>query len=354
MQSNLLKLLTFIVLVTCLYFVLKGALPDNQKPAQTSEKAPQQIQINSKEKKALLHHTADSKSLLDYVDTCLEKTADSHSQLPQNVNLDTLKVEGSFFDVMSEPVLQGEGKLTKLMAFYRNQPADELVALEIIRLCAATPSLTACDSALFSNLTFSSSDALPWIYLASFHAARGNREKVLKAMDRAIQSDFYGNGFAERVSRLSDIIHQNTPESLYTAVVAALGIEASNSVFPTEIFSFCKASSSDLYTATLCHQLGQDMALRGRTLALAGAGQSLARMMQEVSEFHFPTHDNESSDAYESGDMQTIWPLMQYNDRLLLNWLTDLNAFGEKKAAREAIDSVRARMISDDFTHCAE
>ncbi|WP_414828555.1 hypothetical protein [Alteromonas sp. H39] len=216
------------------------------------------------------------------------------------------------------------------------------------------PALEQCDSALLGSLTVSSSDAQPWIYLASFHAARGDREKVLQAMKSAIQSDFYGNGYAERVSRLSDIINQNTSWGLYSAVVAAIGIEASNSVFPQDVFSFCRKASSDLYTATLCYQLGEDMALRGKTLALSGVGQSLTTMMRNVSEFHLPNDSVVNITPDESADMLTIAPLMKYHDRLLLNWLDDLKALGEKQAAGRAIETVRTLAKSGDYSHCAD
>lgn len=351
MPSHFIKLLLFAALLVCLHFTLALLPPESTDAALTP--MPQQEQQRIKQA-AILHHNLVSSSLADYVDACIINDEKPLAEHPEDYSMEGLREENRFFDVMSESTGQAERKLKKLVSYYRKHSEEKLVALEIIRVCTATPELAQCHPALLNTLTLPTSDAEPWIYLASFHAARGNRERVIEAMSKAIQSDFYGNGYAERVSRLSDIISQNTPEGLYNAVVAAIGIEASNSVFPKDVFLFCKEASSDLYIATLCHQLGQDMVLRGKTLAFSSAGQSLINMMREGSEFHFPANTTASSDAYDAGDMQTIWPVMQYNDRLLLNWLTDLQVLGEKKAAREAIESVRALAMSDDFTHCAE
>lgn len=350
-----LKALFIVTLLAGLYLIATKTNSDGAKDSLTSNTQAQHV-ADSDASQVRMQQASTSSILSDYVDTCLRRSEEAREgtepQLFFYDNIDDLKEHSAFFDAMSEPMTQGEIKLAKLIAYHRTQPAP-LVALEVVRVCAATPELEKCHPALFDTLHLLPSDALPWIYLANYFAARGNTEKVRYAMTRALQADFYGNDYAERMVELSEQLNQHTSSGLYSAVIAVIGIEASNLVFPSELFSFCKQASSELHTASLCHQLGQDMASRSKTTRLSVAGTSLIKMMREVSDFHFPNQEKANNASYDEGDMLLIWPLMQYNERLLLNWLSDLQALGESQAAYRAIETVNTLAQSKDYTHCA-
>ncbi|WP_218312995.1 hypothetical protein [Alteromonas antoniana] len=355
MFSSPFKALIIVALLAWLYLLVTTPRPGDAANTLVSNAPPHPV-AHSDTTQLRMQQASTSPTLGHYVDTCLHHSAQASDAIdPAPVfyeKIDELKKHSEFFDAMSESMMQGENKLDKLIALHSAQP-DALVALEVVRVCAATPALAKCHSALFDTLHLSPSDAQSWIYLANYFAARGNAEKVQYAINRALQADFYGNGYAERIIRLSEQINQHTSSGLYIATVAALGMEAGNQVFPAELFPFCSQASSELLTASLCHKLGQDMASRSKTTGLRLTGKRLTAMMRDVSDFHFPGDEKVIDASFDEGKMLAIWPLMQYNERLLVNWLSDLQALGEPQAAARAIATVNALAQTKDYTHCA-
>lgn len=355
MLSSLLKALVFVVLLMCFYLLITAPPPDDAADTPTSNAQTHRV-ADLDASQLLMQQASTSSTMSHYVDTCIPHNEETRDAVePAQVfyeKIDELKKQSKFFGAMSESMAQGENKLDKLIALHRAQP-DALVALEVVRVCAARPTLAQCHSALFDTLHLSPSDAQPWIYLANYFAARGNSEKVQYAMNRALEADFYGNGYAERIIRLSEQINQHTSSGLYVAIIVALGVEAGNQVFPAELFSFCSQASSELLTASLCHKLGQDMAFRSKTTGLRVTGKGLTAMMRDVSDFHFPDDEKAINASFDEGNMSAKWPLVQYNERLLVNWLSDLQALGESQAAARAIATVNALAQTKDYTHCA-
>lgn len=298
-------------------------------------------------------------ALDDYIEKCKEIAKETGEVSDDEINEVIQKTDKSdYFKALNDSSINIEDRLSILIELYLNQ-GDDLAALDVSRICATHDAPANCNSEFIDKFALKSdSNAEKWLNIANYYAKNGDKERVLTNIKKVLEANYYGNMYVDTVIRISEEIDTKTDVGLYNSLLIGIGVQASNSASYGPIFEFCKGSANDIYTSSLCFQLGQDF-LRGKTKMLYMYGLGLMRMMVEVSEFESEQHinpmDYQSLESFnDENNFGKVSELMKYNDNLILSWLGYLKEYGEMRASIESVKEAMELVESHDYTHCSK
>jgi hypothetical protein len=301
--------------------------------------------------------------LEDYVKKCVGDREDENiksSKEIQDTELLRGTLQNKFLDAFSTPLEDGHNKVNALIKYAQSFPEDELIRTEIVRVCTQKPTLTECSQKLFNEIAiYSSSDGEIWSYMANFYAGNNDDENTLKALNRALESNYYGNSFGESISRVVFELSGENSGSLHASLIEALKLEAINTPSYDGIIKFCEENVGDVYMSSICFRFGQDLVSRGTNHSFFFIGMGLMRMMVDMGPFE--TSQIRIPEQYETYlkmnndyKFHQAIRVMEFNDDLLLSWISNLEKSGELKASIIIVNDVVKLAETRNFKYCKE
>ncbi|MEP1554363.1 MAG: hypothetical protein ABJJ44_18845 [Paraglaciecola sp.] len=363
----MIRFFSLIVLTTLFllaFYILNRSDVEDVKVA-TLEVKEKVTLIDNNEKETSIEPAlkANINVLDDYVNKCvgdIENESIEASTEVQDTELLRGTLQNKFLDAFSTPLEDGNNRINALIQYGHSFPEDELIKTEIAIVCSKKPNLKECSQELFNDIALdSSSDGEIWSYIANFHAGNNDDENTLKALNRALESNYYGNSFGESISRVVFELSGENSGSLHASLTEALKLEATNAPSYHGVIKFCEENIDDVYISSICFRFGQDLVSRGKNHSLFFTGMGLMRMMVDIGPFEtsqiripeqYQTHLKMNSD-YKFHQASRV---MKFNDDLLLSWIHNLEKSGELKASIIIVNEVIKLAETRNFKYCKE
>lgn len=332
----------------------------------TSEVKEKTIFIdNSREFVSIEPALGDNTSVLeDYVNKCVgdikNENIEASSEEIQGTELLSGVIQNKFINAFSTSIEDGKNKINALIKYAQSFPEDELIRTAIVIVCSQKPKLQECSQELFNDIALdSSSDGEKWSYMANFYAGNNDDENTLNALNRALESNYYGNSFAESISRVVFELSTENSSSLHASLIEALKLAAINAPSYDGIIKFCKENVGDVYMSSICFRFGQDLVSRGTNHSFFIIGMGLMRMMVdmgpfETSQIRIPAEYETYLKMNNDYKFHQASKVMEFNDDLMLSWISNLEKSGELKASIIIVNDVVKLAETRNFKYCKE
>ncbi|WJG08386.1 hypothetical protein [Aliiglaciecola sp. LCG003] len=308
-----------------------------------------------------LEDSATESKLDEYIASCEKNIDDYGSDDHDRLNAYLMSLANSnskedhFNFAFFSPIDNEQQRLKLLLSYDQQYPNEPEVMFEIVRLCTTNEKSMACTGKLIQRATMSeSSNGEMWLNSASYFAKHNHNRQTMDSIAKLISSNYFGNGWADDISRFLNLMRKLEGEYNSNHFVAALGKAATKQTQFHWIFNWCKSNISDIEIADSCFELGRNLAHRSKTLESQSIGLNLQNMVVDLR----GESGYDLSYREQASQIQTSYNpifvkranLIGADERLLQNWLNDLKNFGEVTAAKNVVKQVLNR--SENSIEC--
>jgi len=239
------------------------------------------------------------------------------------------------------PLVKEESRLDLLLKYNEKFPNNSLVLMEAVSSCTNISNSKCSESFIDEALVSDKENGAMWLLSILFFASQGNDEQVINSIDGLVKTSFYNEKYGERVELYVQALAGSNTTNYHTNVISGLGTEAAREIGYSHILDWCKEGVDQSIRADACLRLGRNLEKRGKTSISQLIGVALQRFV------HKAENNKESYQALESEKLSNPMmsksffkasSLLYHNEKLLRNWLNNIDSIGEAESAKLLIE----------------
>jgi hypothetical protein len=255
-----------------------------------------------------------------------------------------------------------QARIERLNDYHQQYPQDALALLDLVGICAlsAHKDNPICTKALIEKTTtLEKNNGAAWFGLANLHASKNDRTATINAIEQVIDSPLFDEYFYQGLERFMQVIAGSTVTDFTSKAMVALGYQAAKPMYIGAITNFCGDEIKNAGEAKqLCFALAEDIAKRSKTLLNQTIGLSLQKTYHQTKqELEKATALQSQIDNHYKKLQQPQYSqasLIALLDRgLFLNWINNLNQFGEVASSTWLINEARLLSENQSINPCA-
>ena len=252
---------------------------------------------------------------------------------------------------------KGMSRLDLLLNYHTQFQSNPLVSLNLINLCKHT-SDKRCTVDIVNNLISSdSNNGAIWLSIASFYAANSDDEGVISAINSLEKTTLFNERYGESILRYAQALEDSISNNFYSNVIAGVGNAAAQSPNNSPVLQWCKQGVQEPEKADACLTLGKQLETRGKTISSNVIGlvlQDTVFTSQDNSEAK-QLVENKKKNLFSHADNEQFKQasiMMMLDERLLRNWLNNLDSQGEFKSQQLLVEEAEALYEENKNVQC--
>ncbi|WP_019029797.1 hypothetical protein [Colwellia piezophila] len=290
-----------------------------------------------------------------YDDDFYEKLTDFHDYLAKSN-----AAEDKLAYVLFSAYTQQTPQLDLLQNYLQEYPDNQLALMDLIGECSKNLQHNTCSQVQFDRLSkVDSNNAALWLQIANFHAANGDKQATLNAIQKANKATQFNDYYYHYLSLFMQVSKGAIDINDKQRLITGIGIQAARSIWISDLSNFCTSVdnlANDKNHA--CLTLGQLMEEEGKHLVVNLIGMGIQSKIYQAE-------NNDELLKQLSTRKETLWNprvsqlnfdasnLMIADEKLFQYWLSNALIYGEVKAANMLIKEAILLSKNPDYNPCA-
>ena len=255
---------------------------------------------------------------------------------------------------------QQTSALDLLHSYLIEHPNNRLASIELIGHCSQNIEHSACNQELFVQAgKVDGNNAALWFQIANFHAASGDKQATLNAINKANKASQFDDYYYQRLSLFMNVSKGTLDLSEPLKAIIGIGILAATPIRITAITKFCTAIDNlTVEEKQACLMLGEQLDKRGKSLLYNAIGIAIQTTIYQSEQNDELSAQVEArkSDFYNPEKIKlhnSAGDLMIADEKLFQYWLSNAVNYGEVKAANLLIKEAISLSKNPDYNPCA-
>lgn len=283
-----------------------------------------------------------------------EKLADFHDYLAKSTTPEH-QLAAIFFTSNTQQV----SKLDLLHTFHQKHPTNKLALMELIGLCSDNVEHNACSTDLFDRASQVDGDnGALWLQIANFHAAKGNKQATLNAINRVNKTNNFDSYYYQYLELFMSASKGTLDVSDNVRAIASIGYHAAMAIHIMDFTKFCTATDNLANKNQACLVLGKILEERGKTQLFSAVGLAIQeKIYQAEGNNQLSTKAKARKEAFydpvELALHNKAGDLMLRDPKLFQFWLSNAMNYGEDKAINMLITEAISLSKNKNYDPCS-
>jgi len=238
---------------------------------------------------------------------------------------------------------EDKSKRDLLLEYNEEFPNNPLVMMEALHLCNNS-SKNKCDKNFVDTAIASDkNNGAMWLQSVFYFASQGNDEDIVKSISGLVKTSLFNERHGERIRRYAQALAGSSIPDFYTNVASGIGIEAARAAGYSHIVSWCRKGRDDIEKANACLSLGRNLEKRSKILLSQLVGIAIQNLIHEAvgnTELIqlLEIKKEQLKKYWMSEQFMKASSLMFHDEKLLRNWLNNLDEIGEVESLNVLIE----------------
>jgi len=252
---------------------------------------------------------------------------------------------------------EGESRLDLLLEYNEKFTNNSLALMETVSLCTYSSNNKCTKSFIDAAIASDKENGAMWLQSVLFFASRGNDEGVINSISELAKTSLFNEKYGERIKLYAQSLAGSNATDFHTNVVSGIGIEAARVIGYSHIFGWCKDGLDEINKASACLNLGRNLEKRSKT----SISQLIGIAIQQL--IHKAESDTELYQLLEKEREKLSKPmmnkqfykassLMSHDEKLLRNWLNNMDSIGEVESAKVLIEEAISLSLEKGIAVC--